>query len=207
MLYRFGRFVFVVLFKLFYRWRIEGKENIPADGPLIICSNHISWLDPFAVGSAVPARLRVHFMAKNELFQNWFVAFLLNKVGAFPVNRSVADYGAIRRSYQLLKEGKVLSLFPEGTRSKSGRLQKAQHGTALIAGRHPVPILPVAIVGPYRPCRPLQINIGPPFSLPLLDFNGRQEKKEMLDQMSAVIMGQIKKLFPGGVDSDNNTPE
>lgn len=204
MLYCLGRFIFSVFLKIFYRWRIYGREHIPGRGPFIICSNHISWIDPMAVGGAIPARLKVHFMAKQELFRNGFFTYILHKVGAFPVNRQVADYAAIRKSFKLLSEGSVLGLFPEGTRSKTGKLQKPQHGSALIAGRSGASVLPVAIIGPYRIGRPLRIIIGPVFALPQLDYELREEKKEKLEQMSALIMENIKKLFPA---CDNTGPE
>ncbi len=196
MLYRFGHFVFAVFFKLFYRWRISGREFLPKKGPFIICANHISWIDPLVVGSAVPTRLKVHFMAKHELFRNGFTGYILRKVGAFPVNRSSADYGAIRRAFKILNEGNVLGLFPEGTRSKTGKLQKPQHGSALIAGQSCVPVLPVALNGPYRIGRPLHVSIGPAFVLPPLTYSQRGEKKEKLEQMSNMIMDNIKKLLP-----------
>lgn len=198
MLYRFGRLVFSIYFKLVYRWRIYGREHIPGRGPFIICANHISWIDPAAIGSAIPPQLKVHFMAKEELFRNRFFAYILRKVGAFPVDRAGADYAAIRRSLQILSEGGVLGLFPEGTRSKTGRLQKAQHGSALIAGRSGVPILPVAVLGPYRIGQRLRLCIGPAFSLPELTYQHREEKKRKLERMSAVIMENIKKLLPAG---------
>jgi 1-acyl-sn-glycerol-3-phosphate acyltransferase len=204
MLYRIGHFIFSLYFKLFYRLRITGKEHVPGGGPLLICSNHISWIDPLLLGSVLPVKLKVHFMAKEELFHNRFFAFILKKIGAFPVNRAVGDYAAIKKAYQLLQEGKVLFLFPEGSRSMNGQLQKAKDGAALIAGRRPVPILPAAVIGPYRIGRPLQVKFGPTFTLPDFEFAGRQEKKAMLGKMSALIMEKIRDLLPVHMHSDNN---
>ncbi|HSW36311.1 MAG TPA: lysophospholipid acyltransferase family protein, partial [Candidatus Limnocylindrales bacterium] len=121
---------------------------------------------------------------------------LLRRVGTFPVNRRDADFAAVRKAYQLLKEGKVVGLFPEGTRSKTGALQKAYNGAALIAVRSGTPILPLAIVGPYRFLQPIKVYIGPLFELPPLNCEHKADKKLKLEQMSALIMENIGKLFP-----------
>jgi len=204
LLYKLAHFLFCLYLKVVYRWRVYGQENIPEQGPFIICANHIKWIDPVVVGCAFPRRLKVHFMAKEELFRNRFVSYFLRIGGAYPVNRNIADYSAIRRSFQLLSENKVLGMFPEGTRSKTGQLQKAQHGAALIASRDCVPIIPVGIAGPYRAGRPLIVRIGKPFRLNKLEYNNREEKKVLLEQMSATIMENIKCLLP---DGDNMDPE
>lgn len=196
LLYCFGRCVFLIYLKIFYRLSIEGREHIPTRKPFIICANHICWLDPLAVGAALPASYRIHFMGKKELFRNFFFAFVLKKAHAFPVNRQEADYGAIKKALQLLKEGQVLGLFPEGSRSKSGSLQKAFNGAALIANRSGVPIVPILIVGPYRIFKPLKLYIGAPFALPPLNYEHKEEKKEQLNEMSSTIMNHIKALQP-----------
>lgn len=200
MLYRFGHAVFRLYFRILYRWRIEGRENIPDKGPFIICSNHISWIDPPLVGCAIPARLQVHFMAKAELFRNAVIRAVLRGVGAFPVKRDRADHAAIRTSLRLLQEGKVLGLFPEGTRSKTGSLQQAQNGAAMIALRTGAPILPVAIAGPYRLGRPVRLYIGAPFKFTAGE-NG--ERRVNLDQSSVAIMESIEALLPKGDNKEN----
>lgn len=196
LLYRLGHLVFYLYLKLLYRLKVHGKENIPARKPFIICSNHISWLDPMTVGTSFPARYRIHFMAKKELFSNFLFSFALSMVGAFPVNRKDADYAAFRKAYRLLKEKKVLGLFPEGSRSKDGKLKKAQNGAALIAVRSGVPVLPVAIAGPYQLLRPLNVYIGPPFVLPPLVYQHKHERKEKLNELSFQIMDNIRRLLP-----------
>lgn len=196
LVYYFGRFVFYIYLNLLYRLRIHGSENIPGRKPFIICSNHIKWIDPATVGVAIPARYRIRFMAKKELFSIFIFSFLVRMAGAFPVNREQADYGAIKKAFQLLKEGQVLGLFPEGSRSESGKLQKAYNGAALIAVRSGVPVIPVAIVGPYRFLKPLHVYIGPPFVLPPLVYVSKEDKKAQLDEMSCEIMGKIRDLVP-----------
>ena len=196
MLYGFGRLIFALYLKIFFRFHVHGREHIPVRRPFIICANHIKWLDPVAIAAAVPSSIQVHFMAKKELFSNFLFTAVLNMVGAFPVNRQDADYGAFRRAFQLLRGGKVLGLFPEGTRSKNGQLQKAYGGAALIAVRSGAPILPVAILGPYRFFKPLHVYIGSPFVLPPLIYDQKEDKKRILAEMSREIMDQIKILLP-----------
>jgi len=134
-------------------------------------------------------------MAKAELFRNRLVAFFLRWGGAYPVNRNIADYSAIRRSFQLLSEYKVLGMFPEGTRSKNRKLQKAMHGAALIASRDCVPVIAVGIESSYRPGKPLIVRIGKPFRLNHLEYENRVQKKESLEQMSSTIMENIHILL------------
>lgn len=204
MIYRICHLIAVVLFKVAYRRQVIGLENRPDRGPFMICSNHISWFDPASVASVFPGRLKIQFMAKKELFSNLVSAFFLKKLGAFPVNREAADYKAFRKALQIADEGGVLGLFPEGTRSKDGKLQSAQHGAALIAQRCKIPIVPVAVVGPYRIGHRLKIVIGPPFDLSNLEYAGMVQKKDRLKIMSEEIMQRIKNLI---LSADNNSQD
>ncbi|MFO7952397.1 MAG: lysophospholipid acyltransferase family protein [Bacillota bacterium] len=196
MFYSFARLLCVIFIKLFFRLKIHGAENIPGRKPFIVCSNHLNWIDPVVVGVAIPGRYQVHFMAKKELFSNFIFAFTLRCLGAFPLNRQDADYAAIRKAYQVLQNGQVLGLFPEGSRSKTGKLKKAYNGTALIAVRSGVPLLPVAITGPYRLFKPLHVKIGPPFALPPLIYDRKYDKRAQLEKMSAHVMKHIANLLP-----------
>lgn len=196
MVYRLGHFVSAIIYRVFYRRRVYGRENLPQQGPLIICANHIHWQDPLAIGSALPPHYKINFMAKEELFRNPFAAYLLRKAGAFSVDRQKADYGAIRRSFKILDEGGVIGLFPEGTRGKPGQLQRAQKGAALIAGRSGAPVLPVLVIGPYQVGRPLKIIFGPAFNIPKLEYRSRKEKKARLEEGSRMVMDNLQKLFP-----------
>lgn len=182
--------------KLLYHLKIHNAENIPRRKPFIVCSNHICWLDPLAVGAALPASYKIHFMAKKELFHNFIISYILKKAYAFPINRQDADYGAIKKAYQLLKDGHVIGLFPEGSRSISGGMQKAYNGAALISVRSGVPILPIAIEGPYRLFKPLNVYIGRPFVLPPLINEEKNKKRSQLDDMSCTIMDNISMLLP-----------
>ncbi|ADU51225.1 1-acyl-sn-glycerol-3-phosphate acyltransferase [Thermaerobacter marianensis DSM 12885] len=160
MLYRVGKVLFQLLFALGYRWDVRGVENVPAGGPLLVIANHFSWLDPPLVGTVLPRN--VHFMAKQELFRNPLAAWVLRRLGAFPVRRGQPDRWALRQALELLEQGRVVGLFPEGTRSR-GPLRPFEPGAALLAVKSGAPVLPVAIIGPYKLGRPVRVRIGTPF--------------------------------------------
>lgn len=143
-LYPFAKGLLTIVLKI-KGYKISGLENFPPDGPVIIACNHISMWDPIIVGCTLPRQ--VYFMAKEELMKLPVAGQILRAVGAFPVKRGQGDIGAFRRSIGLLKEGKVLGIFPEGTRSKSGQIQEAMAGIALIVDKSRAPILPVKVYG------------------------------------------------------------
>lgn len=144
-LYDFCHITFPWLFSLWLRWEVFGRENIPTDGPVVIACNHLSLLDPPVLGAA--ATRQVHFMAKSELFRpSWFGA-IIRKLGAFPVRRGAMDRDAIKTGLTILKEKKVLAVFPEGTRSKTGELGRAGGGAFMMAVKMKAKIVPAYIYG------------------------------------------------------------
>lgn len=191
-MYGLAKGLFSLLFALlFFGWRVEGRDNLPAEGGAILCSNHISWWDPPLVGCVV--KRRVHFMAKEELFKIPILGSILPALGAFPVRRGTPDRSAIRQALRVLKDGQVLGIFPEGTRSKTGRLQKAEPGTALLAIKSQAPLVPVAILGPYRLFRPIRVRIGAPFTVE--EFYDQRLSSEVLGPASEKIMAKIAELM------------
>lgn len=194
MLYRLGRVLFRLFFSVCYRWEVEGKEHIPDQGPVVVCPNHIHNLDPPLVGAAMDRK--VYFMAKEELFRIPILAPLIRHLGAFPVRRGASDRIAFKRAMEILREGKVLAIFPEGTRSRSGRLGKAHPGAALIAIKGKADVVPAAIIGPYRLFRKVRIVFGPPFRL---DFPPNCKiNSELLRKQSSRIMEKIEGLLQDG---------
>ncbi|MBU2701025.1 1-acyl-sn-glycerol-3-phosphate acyltransferase [Sporomusaceae bacterium BoRhaA] len=139
------RAIFSAIFSVFFRYRVTGKENLPKQGGYIIAANHLSLWDPPLVATPIPAHL--HYMAKQELFQIPVFSAIIRGLGTFPVKRATADRLAIRTAINLLKAGEVVGIFPEGTRSKNGKLQKPEAGLELIASKAGVPVIPVAIMG------------------------------------------------------------
>src|SRR4051794_32462660 len=109
----------------YFRFRRTGRGHIPA-GPVILATNHRSFLDPFLVGLC--ARRPVYFMAKKELFHNRLVGWLLSRLGAFPVRRGESDLESVRTSLELLERGQAVVVFPEGTRIRSGSLAAPKRG-------------------------------------------------------------------------------
>lgn len=143
--YNVLRFLFRLLFLTVFRWKVEGKENIPTHGGAIIAPNHISLWDPPLMGAALSRR--IHFMAKEELFSYPVFRWIITQLKAFPVKRGAADRNAIRTAVTLLEQGELVGLFPEGTRGKNGVLGPAEPGVLMIAVKANVPIIPVAIIG------------------------------------------------------------
>jgi 1-acyl-sn-glycerol-3-phosphate acyltransferase len=124
---------------------VQGEANVPATGPVLLVSNHTSYLDPVAIGDASPRR--VVFMAKAELFENRLLNYLLRGVDSFPVRRGEADRGAFRTTLKMLEEGRVVCIFPSGTRSPVGAIGEAEPGAALFAVKTGCPVVPVYVSG------------------------------------------------------------
>lgn len=141
--YHLGKILTGILYRSWYKVIYIGAENQPRDGGYILCCNHRTNLDPILIAQKLDRQL--HFMAKEELFQNRFVGFILRKLGAFPVSRGKGDTGAMDFAAETVRSGKVLAMFPEGTRSKDGTLLRPKSGAALIASRTGADVLPAAI--------------------------------------------------------------
>ena len=149
------------IYSVLFPARVDGLENLPAEGPYILCCNHISNRDPFYL--AVRCRPRyLHFMAKAELFKWKPLARFCTTLGGFPVDRGHSDLNAVRTSLNLLKEGHVLALFPQGTRSKDNSRTPMLSGVSMIALRSGATVIPAYIGGPYRPFRKTQLSFGKP---------------------------------------------
>ena len=143
MIYTILKYIFKVIYSIFFRARVEGIENIPVEGPVIIAANHMSNWDPMLLGTYICRN--IHYMAKEELFKNKLFAWLIRSLGAFPVARGKGDTTVIDTSVERLDNGKNLMIFPEGTRSKDGKVGRGHTGAALISARSGKPIIPVGI--------------------------------------------------------------
>lgn len=142
--YGFARSLFRLQFRAL-RWKVVGTENIPREGPVILAVNHISNWDPVLVACGMSRK--INFMAKVELFHIPVLAGMLRTFGAFPIKRGEGDMAAIRRALEILKEGKILGVFPEGHRSKSGQMLKGLPGMVLLMERGKAPVIPVKVFG------------------------------------------------------------
>ncbi len=149
-----------VLSRLLYRVSYTGGANVPRKGPVIICANHLGWWDPIIF--AMATRRRFYFMAKSELFRNRLLGFLLSAAGAFSVRRGEPDRKSISRAMDLLAKGEAVGIFPEGTRSWTGKFRRAEPGVGLMILRSGAPVVPAYIEGPYRFRQPVRLVIGKP---------------------------------------------
>lgn len=186
-LYQLGRALCSGLFYPTFRVKVYGRENIPKDGGVLLCANHISNFDPVILGITAPRP--IHYMAKEELFSVPVLKSLLKHLYAFPVKRGMSDRGALRKGLEILKEGHVLGLFPEGTRSKTGEVGKGLAGAGFFALRSDVPVVPCAIIGSYRPFQTIKVVYGKP-----IDFSEMRNNKASAAEVTDTIMDQIKKL-------------
>jgi len=186
--YWFARALLIFIFTFFFRWDVQGRENLPPEGAYILCANHFSWWDPPSVG-AVPKR-KVKFMAKEELLKIPLVGKILKALGAFPVKRGAADRRALKTALTTLAQGGVLLIFPEGTRSRTGKLLPPQPGVGYIAAKSKAPVIPVGIIGPYQLFRPLRIRIGKP--LVFTEYYDVKLKNEQYEEIAKQIMAAIR---------------
>jgi len=170
--YAFARALLRALFTVVYPLNMLGAENLPASGPAILCGNHLSLLDPPAAGVAV--RRPVRFMGKKELFQIPFVRAVLRALGGFPVDRGNADMAAVRASLDILKEGGVLGIFPQGGRDLTGG-RAMETGVALIALKSGAAVVPMRILHRFRPFRRNTLVIGKPVDLSGFSIRGGSE--------------------------------
>lgn len=187
-LYSFARGLVKSILSPLYRIQVEGLEHFPKEGGVLLCSNHIDNLDPPVVGIAAPRP--VSFMAKEELFNVPILGKILPGIHAFPVRRGMSDREALRKGLKVLKEGEVLGLFPEGTRSKTGEIGKGLAGAGFFALRSDAHVVPCAIIGPYKPFRKLRVIFGPP-----IDMEPIRGQKMNAEQTTDIIMGHISDLM------------
>ena len=144
-LYSVLRLPGIPLVKLLFRLEVRGREFIPRTGPFLLASNHLSYLDPPVLGVASPRVL--HFMASASLFNHPGFGWLIRHLNAFPLRRDEQDPASIRLALQHLRQGRVLVVFPEGGRSRTGQLGKARPGIGLLAAHAKVPVVPVCLSG------------------------------------------------------------
>lgn len=133
------------VFKILFRYQIFGKEHLPREGPYIIAANHLSFLDPVALG--LVTRKKLNFLAREDLFDNRLFALLISSLGAIPLKREYQDIGALRQGIRILKKNKILVVFPEGKRALNGELGKPLPGVGFLAQQTKVKVVPVYLKG------------------------------------------------------------
>ncbi|MBQ6296430.1 MAG: 1-acyl-sn-glycerol-3-phosphate acyltransferase [Selenomonadaceae bacterium] len=189
--------IFKVLCKIWFGTilgtKIIGTENIPKEGAFILAANHVSNWDPPFLGTFIERE--VCYMGKVELFKNPVMAAICRGLHVFPVKRGAADKTAIKTAVKILKDGKCLGIFPEGTRSKTGKLGKAESGVSLIAAMTKAQIIPAAIINTekifskekFLP-RPAVVYGKP------IKFSGSTKDRDAMENFAQEIMNEIAKL-------------
>ncbi|MCB6568272.1 1-acyl-sn-glycerol-3-phosphate acyltransferase [Eubacterium limosum] len=190
MFYRFGRAIIKLLNLILYNIHVEGEENIPETGGVVLCPNHISNYDPLAV--ATHMKRQVHFLAKAELYKNFIVRKVLLAVGTIPVDRGKVSLETLKESLRVLKNGEILGIFPEGTRVKNGERKKPMEGFVVFALKTKSPILPVHIEGEYKFRGKINIKFGKPIELN--EYYGKKVKPEEMSKISEKIMDIVYDL-------------
>jgi 1-acyl-sn-glycerol-3-phosphate acyltransferase len=202
-IYRFWQFLFHVLIAIgWFRWRVEGLENLPPreSGGMVIAMNHIHWLDIFAVGVLLPFDYRLTWLGKSELFQNPLASWYFRNMQVVPVQRGKRDLAALQTSIELLKDGAVMLIFPEGHRSKTGMLQQGRNGAIRIAARSGVPIVPAAIIGTQHKLsgtlkrKQVVLRIGTPYTIEPA-ANGKIPS-DMMTELTNEMMQRIAAMLP-----------
>ena len=209
--------IFLVTFRpllnILFSWKAEGRENVPLTGPLILVANHVHVLDPILLAFSLPRWIT--FVAKEELFRSPFLRFWLRWAGSVSIRRE----GRVREKQKILKSardalerGLILGMFPEGGRSHDGKLRKGKPGSAVIASKANVPLLPVGIVGTDKISgiswlwkRPrIVVNIGKPFKLP--PTYSKMSKSQM-QLLTTQLMREIAALLPPEYKGDSEKHE
>jgi 1-acyl-sn-glycerol-3-phosphate acyltransferase len=168
------RSMIVPAFLIYFRMQRIGREHLPRTGPLLLASNHRSFLDPFVIGTLL--RRPVYYFAKRELFEKRWQAWILNALGAFPVDRGAGDSDAMETARAILARGDCVVVFPEGTRVRPGPLGHPKRGIGRLALESGVPVAPVSVIGTedarkgwrIRP-RKVRVRVGAPLRFPSVE--------------------------------------
>ncbi len=200
--YRFCRFLLRVWLTLWCRYETRDTRRVPAEGGCILASNHASFLDPPLVGCNLRRRF-VRFMARDTLFHNPVAHWWARQVGVVMLDRTKGDIGAMKAALGVLKDGGLLCLFPEGTRTRDGRLQKAKGGIGFLIAKARVPVVPVCIRGSFRAfprgarwVHPAKITVTYGEPLRPDDWAGLEGSKEGYQRIADLVMERIAALEP-----------
>ncbi|MHB8645952.1 MAG: lysophospholipid acyltransferase family protein [Thermomicrobiales bacterium] len=204
-MFRATRWAFRASFVPLMRLEVRGIENVPRRGPLIVASNHLHNFDPEVVGAVIPRTTFI--MAKKELFAVPIVGGFIHFFGAFPIDRGAADRVALRYAVHLVEDGHALLMFPEGTRSRTAKIEKVLPGAAFVALRTGAPIVPVAVTGTetlpfdekaaaagrrWRGRARVTVTFGAPFHL----GPGADGKRPSMEAATDAMMRRIAALLP-----------
>jgi 1-acyl-sn-glycerol-3-phosphate acyltransferase len=205
--YRVLRAILVPSFLIYLRMQRVGREHLPSEGPLLLASNHRSFLDPFLIGTLV--KRPVYYLAKRELFEKRWQAWILNALGAFPVARGTGDTDAMATARAILERGDCVVIFPEGTRVKHGPLGDPRRGIGRLALETGAPVAPIAVMGSdqvrrgwrIRP-RKVRLRVGRPLHYPTVERCSPALASAVTDRIWACISLQWDWL--GGIEEEGS---
>jgi 1-acyl-sn-glycerol-3-phosphate acyltransferase len=204
--YRFAVLTLRPPIALWFNWRFEGTEHVPSEGPVLVAANHVSYFDPLAHGlMLVKAGRRPRFLAKKELYGNWFLRHLLEGAKQIRVERGSGSAAPLQEAEKALKDGEVVLVYPEATvtRNPDFTPMKAKTGIARLTLATDVPVLPIAVWGSQAVWqrsgarnlafgRPIWVKAGPP--LDFSQFEGQQDDPAALREVTGAVMDELSRL-------------
>lgn len=189
-MYNFLKSLVYVLSHIFYRVEIIGKENIPNEGPAILCGNHLHAFD--SVLLVARTKRKIHFIAKKELFRHRFMRWIEKPFGLIPIDtKEKSDIEAIKKSLKVLKNDEILGIFPEGTRNGMAKNVEIKNGVSFFALKTGVQVIPIGIKGDFKLFSKIRYNIGEPLNFS--EYKGKFEKDD-LEETTNIIMSNIISL-------------
>ncbi len=207
--YFIGWSMFRFIYATYFRWKIFTPENVPQTGPVVLAANHASFIDPPLVGSALPRD--INYLARESLFRFPIIGAILRSWNAVPVDRDGGGAKGLKMILDRLNKGGAIILFPEGTRTRDGKLQPARSGIGLTVIKSDAPVIPVRVFGTYeaygrhlkfpRPRR-IAVKYGKPMMFETLRVESKTcskpRLKEIYQEVADQIMDEIEKLQPVG---------
>ena len=198
--YRIGHIMFRAFARSFYDFRVIGEENLKLPGAALVVANHVSFMDPPFIGQAFDEA--IYFFARKSLFDHPMAGKLLRSWHSIPIDRDKPDASSLKATIRLLKSGKKVLMFPEGTRSFDGLPQKAEAGVGLFIAKSNAPVLPVRIYGTFeayprgakiiRPAR-IRLVVGKPYQ-PDLKARAAAEGRDLYQSLADEVMDRISEL-------------
>lgn len=175
MLYKVAKSIVNGYYKARFKINVIGADRVPSEGPVLICSNHISDFDPPLIG--ISLKRDMSFFAKAELFKIPIFGNIVSRLNTIPVERGKSDRQALKDSVEALKEGRTMLVFPEGTRSKDGQLKEFQQGASFMAVKAGAMIVPTAIKGSYDRKEGVTVVFGKPIDVEEMVNEGKNRKE------------------------------
>ena len=209
-LYTFVVCLYLLVAKVLFFIRVEGKENIPKDRKCVMMGNHQAFWDPLSLAICTWDR-EIRFMGKKELWSNKLLGWAFTKVHGFPVDRGNMDMAAVRTAMNVLKDGHTLGIFPEGTRTKGPGMLPLLGGASLMALRGRCDVIPVYIDGEYKPFHQVVVRVGKPVEMDdLLAGRVNKEACDVLTERITAAFAQLsggRSLLPAAKESKEESKE